>query len=450
MTAFGILLILAALVLLLLTPILQRLRKRQEEDGTLPRKGVGALTAFFALFSLRSIIALFMGGVLLVLLPYLFFWAEPGYQYFVVFPNGSKKAVLSEGITWRGFAKVTPWQKFIDVKVVDDSEARTEIEGPMRPIPVRFIDQVTATVKVSTRFQLPDDEQSFLEMAIEFRSLQNLVQTTLVPTVREVVSNTGYMFAAQDYISGSASDFRVAVDDQLKLGTYSVEKIEFRDTVLTAIENEAREIKEIRTRYEVKKRIGPDGKTLRVPHDINENKILVAQVIVDDVVLEEAFKERLEAQRDESAKRQLEQQKIKTAKDAQARIIAEGERDKAAERVEQEKEQVKALIAIETLLKQESTNKQLAEIALQTERLKADAERVKADAEAYKNSKLVSAGLTPQEKATFKKETAIGVAAELSKLTFPKTMIMADPKGGSPLESLIGAAMAKQLLDQGD
>lgn len=345
---------------------------------------------------------------------------------------------------------MTPWQKFIDVKVVDETEPKSEIEGPMRPIPVRFIDQVTATVKVSTRFQLPADEQSFLELAVEFRSLQNLVQTTLVPTVREVVSNTGYMFAAQDYISGSASDFRVAVDDQLKLGTYSVEKIEFRDTVLTSIETEAREIKEIRTRYEVKKRIGADGKTQRVPHDINENKILVAQVIVDDVVLEEAFKERLEAQRDESAKRQLEQQKIKTAKDAQARIIAEGERDKAAERVEQEKEQVKALIAIETLLKQESTNKQLAEIALQTEKLKADAERVKADAESYKNAKLVSAGLTPQEKATFKKETAIGVAAEFAKITFPKTMIMADQKGGSPLESLIGASMAKQLLDQGD
>ena len=41
-------------------------------------------------------------------------------------------------------------------------------------------------------------------------------------------------------------------------------------------------------------------------------------------------------------------------------------------------------------------------------------------------------------------------ALGLYKLTFPKTMIIADPKGGSPLESLIGAAMAKQLLEQGD
>ena len=123
-----------------------------------------------------------------------------------------------------------------------------------------------------------------------------------------------------------------------------VEKIEYRDTVINSIEQAERQITEIQTRYEVKKRVDANGHTIRIPHDINENNIIVAQVIVDDVILEEVFKKRLEAQRDESAKRQLEQQKIKTAKDAQARIVAEGERDKAGERVTQEKEQVKALI----------------------------------------------------------------------------------------------------------
>lgn len=394
----------------------------------------------------KGFLLFMLSGLLFILLPFLFFWAEPGYQYFVVYPNGSKDAVMHEGIKWRGFAKITPWQKYIDVKVIDPEEEIDEIEGAMVPIPIRFIDQVTAETKLSTRFQLPQDEASFIQLAIEFRSLQNLVQTTLIPTVREVVSNTGYMFAAQDYISGSASDFRVAIDDQLKFGTYSVQKIEYRDTISTEIENEKRQIKEIRTRYEVKKRTDKKtGLPIRIPHDINENNIIVAQVIVDDVILEGTFKKRLEAQRDESAKRQLEQQKIKTAKDAQARIIAEGERDKAAERVTQEKEQVKALIAIETKLKQEETNKKLAEIALQTERLKSEAEKVRADAESYKNKKLVQAGLTPQEKAQFEKETAIGVAAELSRINFPQTMIIGNSEGGTPLESLIGAAMAKQL-----
>lgn len=442
MILLGIILLIVGFVTLILRPHLSD--KNEYQDGN---KVSSKAPSFLLMFNKKISLLIVGAGVFVLMLPQMFFWAEPGYQYFIVYPNGGKTAVLNEGIKWKGFGQITPWQKYIDVKVVNrKSKAAKDIEGAMSPIPLRFIDQVTAKVKISSRFQLPSDKESFIELAIEYRSLQNLVHNTLIPTVREVVSNTGYMFAAQDYISGSASDFRVAIDDQLKNGTYSVEKIEYRDTIQNDIERSKRKIKEIQTRYEVKKRLDANGFPIRIPHDINENKIIVAQVIVDDVSLEKTFKKRLEAQRDESAKRQLEQQKIKTAKDAQARIIAEGERDKAAERVSQEKEQVKALIAIETKLKQEETNKKLALIALETEKLQAKAQKVKADAEAYQNAKLVSAGLTPQEKAQIQKETAIGVARELANIKFPQTMIIGgDKKGGTPLESLIGAAMAKQL-----
>lgn len=446
MTILGIIIILTGLITLLLRPQLNDSDRFEKNTNGDLIKTVSKSPAWLLVFNRKISLGAIIAGALMLTLPYLFFWAEPGYQYFVVYPNGKKDAVMSEGIKFRGFAKITPWQKFIDVKVVSEEEDDNDIEGRMRPIPIRFIDQVTASTKLSTRFQLPSDKESFIEMAIEFRSLQNLTNNTLIPTVREVVSNTGYMFAAQDYISGSASDFRVAIEEQLKDGAFSVEKMEYRDTVITAIEQGEREIKEVQTRYEVNKRIGINGQYIRIPHDINENNIIVAQVIVDDVVLEQVFKQRLEAQRDESAKRQLEQQKIKTAKDAQARIIAEGERDKAAERVTQEKEQVKALISIETKLKQEETNKKLAAIALETEKLKATAQKVKADAESYQNAKLVSAGLTPQQRAELEKQIAIGVAQEIAKIKFPTTMIVSGADGGgTPLEALIGAAMTKQL-----
>ena len=449
MTFLGIILLIVGIITLLLRPQLSETDEFITNADGDPVKVKSQGPPWLLMFTKRVSMIIILAGGLFIAVPYLFFWAEPGYQYFLVYPNGKKDAIMSEGIKFRGFAQITPWQKFIDVKVIEKGEDTDEIEGQMEPIPIRFIDQVTATTKLSTRFQLPADRQSFIEMAIEFRSLQNLVQNTLIPTVREVVSNTGYMFAAQDYISGSASDFRVAIDEQLKDGTFSVVKNEYRDTVITSIEQDAREISEVQTRYEVNKRTDEKGQFIRIPHDINENNIIVAQVIVDDVSLEDVFKQRLEAQRDESAKRQLEQQKIKTAKDAQARIIAEGERDKAAERVTQEKEQVKALISIETKLKQEETNKKLASIALETERLKAQAQKVKADAEAYQNAKLVSAGLTPQERAKIEKETSIGVAKELAKMKFPQMMFMGNDKGGgTPLEALIGAAMAKQITFQ--
>lgn len=386
-------------------------------------------------------------GLLIAMLPYLFFWAEPGYQYFLVYPTGKSDVVVNQGIKFRGFAKVVPWQKYIDVKVVDKNDKIRDIEGLMKPIPIRFIDQVTAEVKISGRFQLPTDEEAFITLAIKYRTMDNLVQNTLIPTIREQTNNTGYMYAAQDYISGEAQSFRQTLDEQLKDGAYAVIKIEHRDTVFNEVQqsNIDRSIKEIRTSYTVEK-VLENGLPKRIPHELTENNIIVSQVIIDDVILEPIFKQRLEAQRDESAKRQIEQQKVETAKAAQARIIAEGERDKAGERVTQEKEQVKQLIAIETKLKQERTNKELAAIALETERLKAQQKKVSADAKAYENAKLVTAGLTPQERAEWEYKTSVGVAAELSKLTFPQTMIIgADKKSGTPLESLIGAAMAKQL-----
>lgn len=386
-------------------------------------------------------------GIILMLLNSLFFFADRGFNYLLVYPTGRMSAVMEQGIKWRGFAKIDEWQKFIDVKVVGQGIEvdRGEVEGVMKPISLRFIDQVTASGYVSTRFELPRVEEDFINLAVKFRTMSNLVNNTIVPTVKEQLVNTAYMFAAQNYISGEAQSFRQAFEEQLKGGAYAVQKLEKRDTVFTSIQNANRSIKEIKTSYEVRK-ILENGIPKRIKHELSENKIIVSQVIVDNIELEATFKQRLEAQRDESAKRQLEQQKVETAKDAQQRIIAEGERDKAAERVAQEKEQVKALIAIETLLKQEETNKKLAAIALETERLNAQRKKVQADADAYEIAKKVNAGITPEVRLRMELDRDVRVAAEIAKLKFPQTMIMGGGEGSTtPLESLIGAAMAKQL-----
>ena len=446
MTALGIILLIVGLVMLFMYPQLSD-KDIFEGEVRVKRKA----PSYLLMFNKRFSAVLMVSGVLFMMVPYLFFFADRGYSYLLVFPTGKMNAVTEQGIKWRGFAKIDDWQKFIDVKVVDGSvEAdEKELEGIMAPVPLRFIDQVTATGYVSLRFKLPEEKESFIQLAIKYRTMSNLVNNTIIPTVREQLVNTGYMFAAQNYISGEAQSFRQTFEEQLKSGTYAVKKIEHKDTIYDDIQSRSRRIKEIQTKYEVVK-IMENGVPKRISHELSLNNIIVSQVIVDKLNLEKAFKQRLEAQRDESAKRQLEQQKIETAKAAQQRIVAEGERDKAGERVNQEKEQVKQLIAIETKLKQETTNRELAEIALKTERLKAEAQKVKADAESYQNKKLVQAGLTPQERAQLEKDIAIGVAKEMAKINFPQTMIITgDEKGGSgtPLEALIGAAMAKQLTE---
>lgn len=402
---------------------------------------VGRKATILSSFGLSAI--LFLSGQL-------FFYADSGYQYFLVYPNGSEDAVMTSGIKWRGFAKIQEFPKFFDIKTMKEGDDSKGIEGKINGgIDIRFVDVVTAKVYLSVRMQMPKDAKSFIELAKEFKHPDNLVNNTLVPTVKEQVVNSGYMFTAQSYISGSASDFRQTIDEQLKSGGYSVQRIEYKDTIIpefTDIKN-GRKIKNIKTRYEVRKRKSADGHFIRIPHDITKNNIIVSQCIVDQVMLEPAFRKRLEKQRDIVAQKQMEMQKIETAKAEQQSIIAQGERDKARERVEQEKAQVKKLIQIETKLKQEKTNLELAKIQLETERVNSTKEMVTADKEAYKNRKLVQAGLTPQERAKWEHDTKVNVAKELAKTKYPEILITgASGQGNSVLSTLLGAEYAKKML----
>lgn len=403
--------------------------------------------------SLKSKKTIFLSvGLLLLVLTQAMFYAKPGHQYYLVSPVGTKSVVFNSGYHFIvPFTRIQEWEKFIDIKVIEGEEPTEGIEGVINGgIPIRFIDQVKATAKVSVRMQLPSDEPSFINLAEEFRHPANLVNNTLIPTVREQVINTGYMFAAQDYISGAASDFRQTLDDQLKNGGFSVEKKEYFDTtyVNSDIQQEGqRQIREISTRYEVEIR-ERNGKPIRVEHDITKNNVMVSQVIVDQIQLEAAFQKRLEKQRDIASQKRIEMEAVEAAKIRQQKIIAEGETAKAEERAKQERQQVKTLTAIETQVKQEESKRQLAEIALETAKLEAQAKKVTADAEAYQNRQLVSAGLTPQERANIEMNTAIGVARELKELKLPTTYISGQQGKSSNglLESLIGAELAKKMI----
>ncbi|HEY5750891.1 MAG TPA: hypothetical protein VIU12_32735 [Chryseolinea sp.] len=429
---------------------------------------IGPLTI---LKDFKTTMILLVVAVVLAMSNSLFFYSRFGHQYYLVYPTGGWNTVSSSGIKFRWFATIQEWQKEIDIKVVGEGDPTEGIEGVITDkvtfelpnsrgeektqvipgIAITFIDRVGAAVQISVRMKVPEDPERFRALAESFRNPANLINNTLIPTIKEQISNTGYMFAAQDYISGAATDFRQAIDDQLKYGGYSTERREFNDTIYSTIQDGGpRTIKEINTRYRIIKKTDKDGKLIRIPHEITKNSIAVTQVIVDEVFPEPAFKKRLEAQRDISAQKRIEMEKIETARAEQQRIIAEGERDKAKERVDQEKEQVKQLIAIETQLKQENTRKQLAEIALQTARLESEQNLVRERAQSEANRLKVAAGLTPQERAQIQKEIAIGVAEKLGAMQFPQVYIEGGGKDGKSnlglIEALLGAEMAKSMI----
>ena len=391
-----------------------------------------------------------MGGSFIVwLLSVTMFFALPGKQYFVVSTTGAKTAITTEGIKFiMPFSKLQEWDKYIDVRVASESmgeDALKELEGIMSPVGIRFVDQVTANTYPAVRFKLPSDPEIFIAMAIKYRSVTNLVNNTLIPTIKEQLLNTGYMFSAQDYISGEAQNFRQTFEEMLKDGAYKVKKI----TILDTINDNLGQIVNIKTSYKVEK-VLKNGMPIRIPTEITSNNIIVSQVILDKVDLNKAFKKRLEAQRDESAKRQLEEQKVKTAKTTQQRIIAEGESRKAEEKVSKEVQAISILVAEKTKLTQEETKRQLAIVKLKTAKIEAQTIKVAADADAYTISIKVKAGITPKEELQMRLDADVKKFSHLAKTNWPNNYTVLGAGGGkggsTPLESIITAAMARQII----
>jgi hypothetical protein len=417
----------------------------------------------------KRLISVGVFGVLLILAAQSFFIARESKQYYILNKaNGQRSAVMTPGLHFITpfVTEVREWDKYLEIKGVKvdkdgnlevsekESEALKNVEGIIRGgVSVRFIDKVTANVYPSVRFQLPSDPQSFIKLVETYRTPENLVMNTLVPTVSEQLKNITFMFTADEYVSGGATIYRSEIEDVLKNGAYVFAKETVRDTVYaepaiggdsTVVKNVKREIREIKT-FEKNKKMLKDGVAIRKKHEITENNIVTAQVIIDEIILDKGYEDKLKEQMNLAAQAVVENQKIIAAKAKQQSIIAEGERDKASERVKQEKEQVSKLISIETQVKEEESKRQLAEINVKTEELKAKATKIAADAEAYKNSKLVQAGLTPLEKARIEKETKVEVARELAKMNVPQTIITGG-SNSSPTESLLQTKLIKDIV----
>tara|TARA_R110000796_G_scaffold159388_3_gene276180 strand:- start:7113 stop:8498 length:1386 start_codon:yes stop_codon:yes gene_type:complete len=432
--------------------------QRIEKQGTPYEKHVGTPLAIARLLTKKLSLILLLGTVSMFAIQDSLYYAERGTYYEIIYPNGTKAAEFEEGYHLVvPFTRVNAWTANIDVKAGNLETMSDEVEGKLGKIPVTFVDQVGADVSATYRFTLPRDEVKFLELCVKYRSIENLAQNTLVPTVEEQAKLTSKMYSVQDYISGSAQEFRQTFDEQLKGGTFVVERITNRDTSYVSNDiqkNKDRQIRDISISYSVDKVIDPNTKLpKRIQNEISASGIIVSQVIINSVDIDPAYKQRLVAQKKESAKRQLEQQKIETAKVSQLRIKAEGERDKTSEAAKQEIAQVKTLISIETKLKQEATNLKLAKIQLETARTNARKKVVAAKATSTQNRLLVSAGLTPQEKAEFALKEKIGIANATAKMATPDVVIITNGAGSGNNSSnltnaLIQAEMAKKLINK--
>lgn len=407
-------------------------------------------------------------GLFFFFLSGLFFYAQPGTAYSVQYIWGGDKMIKTQGPKIKAWGTVIPITYEISVKDIilqkdKDGNYIEKISPNSSGIYNRkaqlweFSDAIKADIACAVVIEVStEDEEKFLKMADRNRSESKLIYGRVLPNIDAAIKNTCKLMDAQEYIAGKASDFDRYFRDQLANGMYLIEEyvVEEQTVEIIGDTNTIREIVPSKESSKQKKfRIKKDksGNILRdnKSNSLTQYGINVVQANVTSIDWESSFDKRLSLQKEEVAQTQLEKQQAEKEFYRAKKEIAKGESEKAKERAALEKEQIKETIAAETRAKVAMQNliaeKKLTEI----EQYKAQQKKISADADYYMNSRLVSAGLTPQEKANIEKETAIGVAAELAKSKWPQIYFSGGDKKGnnnSLISDLIGAELAKKML----
>lgn len=387
-------------------------------------------------------------GVFLLVVNSLFFYAEPGYSYLVQYITGQQISILTAGPKLKLFGRVIQFKKVMTVKFNDNLDGN--VSGRGKSVMIRFNDAVTAQVDASIRFRIPTDPEHFRKMALDYRSQENLIVSSLIPVSREVIRNSGRMISAQEYIVGKGGEFEYAVLDQLKDGIYRLETQEIKSEREDAIVQEGnRKIESKETiKYTVHIMLDDEGNRMRKENPLVQYNIEVAQATIESVDPEQKFKDMIGQQRDTAAEANIERQKAKKAEYKKQRIIAEGETEKAREKVEREIEQVKALIKAETERKRQEEVVRMRKLELQAKKLESKSIKVIADAEAYKKQKIMQADGALELKLEALKEINKNYADAIKGAALvPEIVISSDGSGGGSSMDMVSLLTAKTARD---
>ncbi|WP_440069683.1 hypothetical protein [Tenacibaculum discolor] len=405
----------------------------------------------------RSLQFLFI-GVIMSIITGMFFYAEPGTAYAVQYPWGGQKAVFQQGIKTKMWGRLIPIQFEIPIKyVIPNEEGKLGDQSKYAYVDKarqwEFNDAVKGQIATSIVISInTSDQDQFLSVADRNKTEKNLIRSRIVPNIDQSIKNTCKLMAAQDYISGQAADFDRYFQDQLENGMYVLEEyIENQkpdiigdSTIVRTVPNKESRQKRFRIKMS-------DGQPVRVKgNSLKSYGLTVVQAVVNEIDWEETFDKRLQLQKEEVAQTQLEKQQAEREFYRAQKEKAKGEAEKAKERARLEKEQIQQTIAAETEAKVAEFNLIKEKKQFEVEEYKAKSKKVAADAQYYENAKLVSAGLTPQERAEWNYKTAVGVAEQIKDLQLPSTYIEGSKNGtgGNLLESLIGAELAKKMMEK--
>lgn len=374
-------------------------------------------------FSTAKKMALMVGAVFLLIMlmivaPKMVETNDAGYYHIKQGAASGDMTVINEpGPYLQNFATISVYQ-VSDMYYFSKHEGEGDDSSAADPIKIQFNDGGTAFVSGSVKFRLSSNPDKQLLLHRDFKSYKAVQGDLIRQVVTEALIQTAPLMKAEESYSSRRSEFTSLAEDQIKHGIFETISKEFKEK--DADGNEFIE-------REVSVRLDANGKPLvRKESPLSQYGIEVIQFVIKDIDFDDTIDSLI------AKKKEAEQQKVvaranaerakQDAITAREQGAAEIAKAKAAEDVEK----IKAVTQAQKDFEVAQLDKKRAEET-------AKAEIVKGEALAKINALKVQAGLTPLERATIAKETAIGVAAELAKVQFPQMMIIGGSDKGGPL-----------------
>jgi len=344
--------------------------------------------------------------------------------------SGTMSVINSPGMYLKLFATITTYQ-VSDMHYFSANEKEGDRGIESDPIKVRFNDGGTAEVSGSIKYRLPTIDTAQLRLHQDYKSYAAVRHDLIRQVVAEAVMQTANLMKAEESYTTRRSEFAALAEEQVKQGLFETESKEYKDA--DADGNQFIE-------RDVKVKLDAKGQPIvRKLSPFHQYGIEVIQFTIKDINYDQTIDALI------AKKKEAEQQKVVARANAekakQDAITAreQGNARIATEKANQDVEKIKEV----TIAQKEFEVSQLRRKQAEQD---AAAQVTTGKALAEVNRLKVQAGLTPLEKATINKETAIGVAAELAKVQFPSMMVIggggngkgaADPFEAVGLESLM-------------
>lgn len=409
-------------------------------------------------FALKGVAAAVLGVAAISVFNSSVFYAEPGYIYHVRTVLGAEEVVKDVGYHFYPMGRWNAWKRALTVQSVKgatglDTFAEVESEetsASMPPMSIVFLDQVDAGAEATVRFSLPDDTESFLRVAREYRSPANLLRTALIPAYKETLQATASLMNAEDYYSGARTKFNSDFEDQMQGGVYHVERVETVQQAPRVASGSANAAlgedqqtygDDQRVVFEVRKITDEAGRPMRKEQKFVGYGITVVDARITDMTPNGKFVERMQLKQRASADRAIAREKRIQEEEQKLLAVATGEREVAERQAKAKVEQIEKTTNAETSKQlaiteaqknkaQAEIDRETAAIELEKAKLEAQTKRTLADAEAYQKREVLKADNALADK--LKAEIAIhGVWADaFAKRAVPTTVFGGSGAGG--------------------